>query len=137
MGKDLSLNTPDVYGFAAALRTESADFVTAAAQAVEQFSGGGKDGTTRDSRPYAADPRNEPAQPIVDFHNEAMEMGVQQLKDMATGISRLSIITSRIAYEFNSQDKLNGVDIETLRSTTGIGDPDFTSNSGRPAGQAA
>lgn len=107
----VTLESSDVYGFAAMLREHSAAVSEQVAAAVGTF---GSTESMRDDRPWAADPRNEPAQPIVDYHGEAMELAVTQLGDVATGLSRLSTLTAKIVGRFQTTDELNAAELDEI-----------------------
>jgi len=108
-----ALTASDVYGFAAALRDHSTAMFEQVTAALDTF---GEASAMRDDRPWAADPRNEPAQPIVDYHNEAMDLALQQLRGMAGRFSRLSGLTDDIVAMFQTQDELNAAELDDIHA---------------------
>lgn len=73
-----------------------------------------------EGKPFGADPRNVPAQNIVNYHTNAMEQGAKLMNDFLAGMRALSNIAMKIASEYRSTDELNAVSEEEIRTKLNI-----------------
>lgn len=126
----VSLDRKDMFGLAEALRSDSEQFLERARD-IAAVIGSGNTGH-RDDRPWGADPRNLPAQPIVEFHNELADRAQKLLDSVGTGMSNLSGITDAIVARFGDQDALNSASVPQISSVTRLDAPsDESSQSDR------
>lgn len=72
-------------------------------------------GLYAEGKPLGADPRNEPAQHIVNFHSGAMEAGSKLMNDFGRGMSSLANIAMAMAGLYRSTDELNNASEEDIR----------------------
>lgn len=110
-----------MFGLAEALRSDAEQFLKRAHD-INATIGSGNTGH-RDDRPWGADPRNGPAQPIVEFHNELADRAHRLLESVGTAMSNLSGITDAIVARFDDQDSLSSASIEDVRGVTHLRQP--------------
>lgn len=117
----VSLNRKDMFGLAEALRSDAEQFRNRAAD-INAVIGSGNTGH-RDDRPWGADPRNGPAQPIVEFHNELADRAHRLLESVGTAMSNLSGITDAVVTRFDDQDALNSASVDDIGAVTHLTRP--------------
>ena len=112
----VSLDRKDMFGLAEALRSDAEQFLKRAKD-INAVIGSGNTGH-REDRPWGADPRNAPAQPIVEFHNELADRAHDLLGSVGTAVSNLSGITDAIVARFDDQDALNSATVGDISGVT-------------------
>ncbi|GIG65058.1 hypothetical protein [Phytomonospora endophytica] len=73
-----------------------------------------------EGQPFGADPRNEPAQLISNYHTGAMQQGTQLMIAFMQGMTALSNIAMKVAAEYRSTDDLNRATEEEIREKLNI-----------------
>lgn len=120
-GDAVTLNRKDMFGLAEALRSDAEQFLRRAKD-INDTIGSGNTGH-REDRPWGADQRNEPAQPIVEFHNELAVRAHRLLESVGTAMSNLSGITDAVVARFDDQDALNSASVEDISDVTHLSGP--------------
>ncbi|MEV0650263.1 hypothetical protein AB0I28_33880 [Phytomonospora sp. NPDC050363] len=116
----------DVYSmrsFALALRAEvEANLSDAAVNVNSQLKNPNvhPSGLYVEGKPFGADPRNEPAQHISNYHTGAMEQGTKLMIAFREGMDALANIALKVATEYRSTDDLNRATEEEIRTKLNI-----------------
>lgn len=101
---EVSIAPAELGAIGAELESGALRFTEAAARMLTGFD------TDPQHRPYAADPRNEPAQPVVRRHEDAVAAARDLLEALGSGMTVLGRAAAGIGSELAERDAVSAAD---------------------------